>query len=53
MYSQILSMIEEAAGTSLYEKKRKETTNLIERKDGKMKELDVVKFIFRLNTKFK
>lgn len=36
---QILSMIEEAAGTSMYESKRDETNKLLERKDGKMNEI--------------
>lgn len=35
-------MIEEAAGTSLYEKKREQTTQIIEKKDTKLKEMDCV-----------
>lgn len=35
-------MIEEAAGTSLYEKKREQTTAVIEKKDSKLKEMDAV-----------
>lgn len=35
-------MIEEAAGTSLYEKKREQTTAVIEKKDSKLKEMDSV-----------
>lgn len=41
-FAQILSMIEEAAGTSLYEKKREQTTQVIEKKDSKLKEMDSV-----------
>lgn len=36
-------MIEEAAGTSLYEKKREHTAQTIERKDVKIKEIQTVK----------
>nr|CAD7428034.1 unnamed protein product [Timema monikensis] len=39
---EILSMIEEAAGTSMYEVKRMSTRSTIERKDIKMKELSSV-----------
>lgn len=35
-------MIEEAAGTSLYEKKREHTAQTIERKDVKLKEIGTV-----------
>nr|CAD7394977.1 unnamed protein product [Timema cristinae] len=39
---EILSMIEEAAGTSMYEVKRMSTRSTIERKDIKMKELSSI-----------
>lgn len=35
-------MIEEAAGTSMYETKRDETNRMIEKKDGKMREIAVL-----------
>lgn len=38
-------MVEEAAGTSLYEKKREQTTLVIERKDTKLKEMETVRLI--------
>lgn len=38
----ILSMIEEAAGTSMYETKREATTKLIEKKDAKVKETNTL-----------
>lgn len=44
LFAQILSMIEEAAGTSLYEKKREQTTAVIEKKDSKLKEMDSVSY---------
>ncbi|KAL5279836.1 SMC2 family protein [Megaselia abdita] len=37
---EILSMIEEAAGTSLYESKKEATTKLMEKKESKVKEID-------------
>lgn len=39
---EILSMIEEAAGTSMYETKKKSTIKTIQQKDGKLKEIDEV-----------
>lgn len=39
---QILSMVEEAAGTSMYESKRDQTNKLIEKKDAKLNEMDAV-----------
>ncbi|KAL9913047.1 structural maintenance of chromosomes 2 [Glossina fuscipes fuscipes] len=39
---EILSMIEEAAGTSLYETKREATTKLIEKKDAKVRETNTL-----------
>ena len=39
---QILSMIEEAAGTKLYESKRESARKTIEKKDAKLKEMDSV-----------
>lgn len=39
-------MIEEAAGTSMYETKRDETQKLIEKKDSKLKEIDAVSIHF-------
>ena len=35
-------MIEEAAGTSLYETKREQTTKILEKKDSKLKEMDTL-----------
>lgn len=35
-------MIEEAAGTSMYESKREQTNKLIEKKDSKLKEIEAV-----------
>lgn len=35
-------MIEEAAGTSMYETKREETNRMIEKKDGKIKEINML-----------
>lgn len=40
--SQILSMIEEAAGTRMYESKRSSAQKTIEKKDNKLKEIEVV-----------
>lgn len=40
--TQILSMIEEAAGTRLYESKRENAEKIIEKKEGKLREIDVV-----------
>lgn len=40
---EILSMVEEAAGTSMYESKRDHTNKLIEKKDFKLKEIDTVR----------
>lgn len=37
---EILSMIEEAAGTSMYEKKRESSLNMIEKKNAKLEELN-------------
>lgn len=39
---ELLSMVEEAAGTSMYESKRDHTNKLIEKKDFKLKEIDTV-----------
>ncbi|XP_005176883.1 structural maintenance of chromosomes protein 2 [Musca domestica] len=39
---EILSMIEEAAGTSMYETKREATTKLIEKKDAKVRETNTL-----------
>lgn len=39
---QILSMIEEAAGTRLYESKKEAAQRTIEKKDAKLKEIDTV-----------
>lgn len=39
---EILSMIEEAAGTSMYEQKREHTTKLMEKKDGKIQEMETL-----------
>ncbi|KAM7341587.1 structural maintenance of chromosomes 2 isoform 2-T2 [Cochliomyia hominivorax] len=39
---EILSMIEEAAGTSMYETKREATTKLIEKKDAKVRETNAL-----------
>ena len=41
---QILSMIEEAAGTRLYETKREAAQKTIEKKDTKLREIDTVSF---------
>lgn len=38
-------MIEEAAGTSMYEAKRDETKRLIEKKDAKLNEIDAVSIV--------
>lgn len=35
-------MVEEAAGTSMYESKRDQTNKLIEKKDAKLNEMDAV-----------
>ena len=40
--SQILSMIEEAAGTRLYETKKEAAQKTIEKKDAKLREIDTV-----------
>ena len=39
---QILSMIEEAVGTRLYESKKETAQKTIEKKDAKLKEIDTV-----------
>ncbi|KAJ6645604.1 Structural maintenance of chromosomes protein 2 [Pseudolycoriella hygida] len=39
---EILSMVEEAAGTSMYESKRDQTNKLIEKKDAKLNEMESV-----------
>ena len=39
---QILSMIEEAAGTRMYENKKASAQKTIEKKDAKLKEIDSV-----------
>lgn len=39
---QILSMIEEAAGTKLYESKKETAQKTIEKKDAKLNEIDTV-----------
>ncbi|XP_037905557.1 structural maintenance of chromosomes protein 2 [Hermetia illucens] len=39
---EVLSMIEEAAGTSLYESKREITTKVIEKKDAKLRETNTL-----------
>ena len=41
-FFQILSMIEEAAGTRLYESKKEAAQRTIEKKDAKLKEIDTV-----------
>lgn len=45
---QILSMVEEAAGTSMYESKRDQTNKLIEKKDAKLNEMDAVSNIINI-----
>ena len=45
---QILSMIEEAAGTRLYETKRQCAQRTIEKKDAKLREIDTVGCHYRL-----
>lgn len=40
---EILSMIEEAAGTKMYESKKISSLKLIEKKDSKLKEINEVK----------
>lgn len=40
--NEILSMIEEAAGTSMYESKREATTKKIQQKDAKLQEIETV-----------
>lgn len=40
---QILSMVEEAAGTRMYEVKRQTTQKLIEKKDSKLAEFQAVR----------
>ena len=45
--TQILSMIEEAAGTRMYESKRASAQKTIEKKDSKLKEIDVVSIKLR------
>lgn len=44
-------MIEEAAGTSMYEHKRDQTNKVIERKDAKLREIEAVSEWFFLNEK--
>ena len=39
---QILSLIEEAAGTRMYESKRSSAQKTIEKKDNKLKEIEAV-----------
>jgi len=39
---QILSMIEEAAGTRLYQSKRESAEKMIEKKESKVREIDSV-----------
>ncbi|TGZ53511.1 structural maintenance of chromosomes protein 2 [Temnothorax longispinosus] len=39
---EILSMLEEAAGTKMYEKKKQLALNTIEKKDNKLKEIDTI-----------
>ena len=47
---QILSMIEEAAGTRLYESKKESAQKTIEKKDAKLREIDTVsRFIIVVN----
>lgn len=41
-YSQILAMIEEAAGTRMYECKKISAQKTIEKKDAKLKEIQTV-----------
>lgn len=43
---QILSMVEEAAGTRMYEAKKQAAQKTIEKKDAKLKELNDVSFQF-------
>lgn len=40
--AEILSMVEEAAGTSLYESKRENAERVIEKKEGKLREIDAL-----------
>lgn len=42
LHFQILSMIEEAAGTRLYETKKEAAQKTIEKKDAKLREIDSV-----------
>ena len=42
MYFQILSMVEEAAGTRLYESKKSSAQRTIEKKDSKLREIEKV-----------
>lgn len=42
-------MVEEAAGTSMYETKRDQTNKLIEKKDAKLNEMDAVSEVFQTN----
>lgn len=43
-------MIEEAAGTSMYESKRDDTAKLIEKKDSKINEISMVRITMNLTT---
>ena len=43
MFPQILAMIEEAAGTRMYESKRAAAQKTIEKKDSKLKEIETVR----------
>ena len=47
---QILSMIEEAAGTRLYESKKESAQKTIEKKEQKLREIDNVSLLFFLLT---
>jgi structural maintenance of chromosome 2 len=42
MFLQILAMIEEAAGTRMYECKKQQAQKTIEKKDAKLNELNAV-----------
>lgn len=43
---QILAMIEEAAGTRMYEAKKQQAQKTIEKKDAKLKEINDVRHMF-------
>lgn len=47
-YWQILSMVEEAAGTRMYEAKKQAAQKTIEKKDAKLRELNDVSILWLL-----